>query len=442
MSIVKSRHFLSGASLSHCKRTQDVETTPLPLPERVTIPMLQHMGAPCDPLVKKGDTVLVGQKIGESEQGFSVPVHASCSGVVEEIIDYQTSAGPFCKAVVIKTDGEQAKDPSLHKPELSGKEDFIQAVRESGCIGLGGAGFPTFIKLNYREIEKVHSLVINGAECEPYITSDYRACLEDTDDIVRGIRAVRKYLGIQKVYIGIEDNKPKAQQLLDKAFRPEENVTVVRLKTLYPQGAEKSIIYATTGIVVDAGALPADCGVIVMNISTVGFLGRYLEDGMPLVTRRITVDGDCVANPRNLRVPIGVSIQDVLEYCGVQEGDYEKVLMGGPMMGLAMDSVQSPIVKNNNAITLLSPRAAKLPETTACIRCGKCVRICPVDLMPAKLEKAYDKRDMDTLRALHVDLCINCGCCSYICPARRHLAQKNQLAKVLLKHAKKEEAAK
>lgn len=442
MSIVKNRRFLSGAKISHNKKTQDCETVKLAIPEKVTIPMQQHMGAPCDPLVKKGDSVLVGQKIGESQQSFSALIHASCSGVVEDIVDYQTTSGQYCKAVVIKTDEEQVMDPAVQKPVISGKEDFLNAVKESGLIGLGGAGFPAFIKLNYKDIDKVHSLVINAAECEPYITSDYRACLEDTDDIVRGIRAVQKYLGIEKVYIGIEDNKPKAQQILNAAFDPSENVTVVRLKSLYPQGAEKSIIYAATGIVVEKGKLPADCGVIVMNVSSVGFLGRYLEDGIPLISRRITVDGDFVKKPANLRVPVGTPIRNVLDYCGISEEDYGKVLMGGPMMGIAVTDIDTPIIKNNNAITVLSKKAAKLPDTTACIRCGKCVDICPVNLMPARLEKAYDKRELDTLRELHVDLCINCGCCSYVCPARRHLAQKNQLSKVLLKNNKKEEKAK
>lgn len=442
MSIVKNRRFLTGAKIDHNKKTKDCETVKLAIPEKVTIPMQQHMGAPCDPLVKKGDSVLVGQKIGESQQAFSALIHASCSGVVEDIVDYQAPSGQYCKAVVIKTDAEQTMDPSIQKPVISGKEDFLNAVKESGLIGLGGAGFPAFVKLNYKDIDKVHSLVINAAECEPYITSDYRACLEDTDDIVRGIRAVQKYLGIKKVYIGIEDNKPKAQQILNAAFDSSENVTVVRLKSLYPQGAEKSIIYATTGIVVEKGKLPADCGVIVMNVSSVGFLGRYLEDGIPLISRRITVDGDFVKKPANLRVPVGTSIRNVLDYCGVAEEECGKILMGGPMMGITITDIDTPIIKNNNAITVLSKKAATLPDTTACIRCGKCVDICPVNLMPARLEKAYDKRDLDALRELHVDLCINCGCCSYICPARRHLAQKNQLSKVLLKNNKKEEKAK
>lgn len=431
MAIVKNKKFLNGAHVPHHKNTNDSQTLPLPVPERVTILMLQHMGAVCEPLVKKGDSVFVGQKIGESSEKMSVPVHASCSGTVQDIISYTTPQGISCPAVVIDTDKLQTMDPSIHKPEVQSKEEFIAALRESGLVGLGGAGFPTFMKLNYPHPEKIQQLVINAAECEPYITADYRECLENTENIVRGIQAIRKYFPVE-VFIGVESNKPKAIEVLDQATRTLDRVTVVELKSLYPQGAEKSIVYAATGKVIPQGSLPADCGVLVMNISSVGFIGKYLEDGIPLINKRLTVDGDCVTHPANLLVPIGTSIQDVLDYCQVPQ-DYAKVLMGGPMMGIAVSDTALPVVKNNNALTVFSEKGAKLLPETACIRCGRCISICPLHLMPAKLEKAYDNRNTELLQELCVDLCINCGCCSYICPARRHLAQKNQLAKSLLK---------
>lgn len=444
MSIVKSKRFLPGASVKHYKKTNDSKTVTLKTPEKVTIPMIQHMGAPCEPLVAKGDYVYVGQKIGESGEFFSVPIHASCSGNVVDIISHHMSNGAKCKAVVIETDGKQELSPEIKKPVINSKEDFINAIKESGLVGLGGAGFPTFIKLNYKDIDRVDKLVINCAECEPFITADYRECLENTENIVKGVRLVKKYLNINEVYIGVEDNKPRAIEVLNDAFDKEDNVTVVRLKTLYPQGAEKSIIYATTGVVVEEGKLPADCGVIVMNVSTVGFVGSYMENGIPLISKRITVDGDFVTKPENLLVPIGTPVKDVLDYCDIIDKDEEdeeyrfgKVLMGGPMMGIPVIDLDAPIIKNNNAILALSKEMSKAPETTACIRCGKCIKICPMNLMPAKLEKAYDNQDVDQLNDLHLNLCINCGCCSFICPAKRHLAQKNQLAKALVKSKNK-----
>lgn len=437
MSIIKSRKNLPGVKVSHYKNTRDTATIPLPVPDKVILPMQQHMGVPCDVLVKKGDAVTVGQKIGESGQYFSVPIHASCSGTVGEIVTYKSPTGAACKAVVIETDKKQTLCPSTSPPVITTQREFIDAVRESGLVGLGGAGFPTFVKFAYKDIDRVHTLVVNAAECEPYITSDYRECLENTENIVEGVRLIKKYLTIDKVFVGIEDNKPQAVEVLERAFAPEDNVTVVRLPAIYPQGAEKSIIYAASGIVVEKGKLPADCGVIVANVSTTGFIGKYAKDGIPLVSRRLTVDGDCVREPKNLLVPLGTSIREILAFCGVEE-TYGKLLMGGPMMGTPLASPDTPVIKNNNAITVLSEKAAAVPEPTACIRCGRCIRACPMGLMPAGLERAYDRRDGEALNKLCVDLCINCGCCSFVCPAKRHLAQKNQLAKLLLKNQAKE----
>lgn len=433
MSVLKSRKSLHGVAVPHRKNTENQSSVPFREGKELVIPMQQHMGVPCTPLVKAGDQVKVGQKIGDSEEFFSVPIHASCSGTVKKVADFQTTAGEKVKAVVIENDLQYQMDESLKKPEITDKQSFLKAVRESGLVGLGGAGFPAHVKLAYKDADRITKLVINGAECEPYITSDFRECMENTDHVLAGIRAVCQYLEIADVYLGIESNKPQALALFSEKTAGDPHFHVVELKQLYPQGAEKSIIYATTGITVKAGKLPADCGVLVMNVSSVGFLGGYLSDGCPLVSRRITVDGDAVEHPKNLVVPIGTSIRDVLDFCG-RKGELKKVLMGGPMMGIAVRDLDTPVIKNNNAILAFSFNEIEEEKTTACIRCGRCVSACPMNLMPAQLEKAYDKRDSQALSSLRVDLCINCGCCSYVCPARRQLAQKNQLAKAFLKN--------
>lgn len=437
MSIVKSFPTLNGITLPHLKNTKDNQTIEIKTPDKLMIPMQQHMGVSCEPIVKKGDVVCVATKIGASEHQFSVPIHSSCSGTVVDIIDYTSALSNVCKAVVIESDGLDTLDSSITKPNINNKDEFIKSIKESGIVGLGGAGFPTFMKFDYKGPSKLEKLVINFAECEPYITADYRESIENTDNIVKGIRAVKKYLDIKEVFIGIEDNKPKSIEILNNAFDKDDNVSIVKLKSIYPQGAEKSIIYSTCGIKLKKGKLPADFGIIVLNISTVGFIGGYLEDGIPLIKKRITIDGDIVSNPTNLMVPIGTSIQNIIDICDIDVEKSSKILFGGPMMGMPSMSINEPIIKNNNALIFLSDDLAKEQKTTECIRCGKCIEVCPINLMPANLERAYDAQDIETLKELHVDLCINCGCCSYVCPSKRHLAHKHQLAKNLLRNYKK-----
>lgn len=421
---------LNGIHLAHNKGTKKCETIDFPLPKSVIIPMSQHMGAPCDCLVKKGDEVTVGQKIGDSGAFMSAPIHSSVSGKVSDITDYLLPNGSVCKAVVIETDGLQTVCPDLRPPVINDRQSLIAAVRDCGLTGLGGAGFPTHVKLNYDPAKTpVDTLVINAAECEPYITSDYRELMENPNDIIEGILLVQKYMGIPMCKVCIENNKPDAIELMKKKTAEIGSIDIVTLPSEYPQGAEKVIVYSATGRIVAEGELPSHQGVMVMNVSTVSHIYRYSQDGIPLVKRRITFDGDAVTeNKGNYFVPIGTRVSELLAH-GKAE-DAKKILYGGPMMGMCLFDTEQPVTKTTNAI--LAFRNGESPKTTACIRCGKCVRTCPFGLMPLMIEKAYHAKDVEELKKLKVMLCMNCGCCSYACPAHRPLAEVNQLAKTLI----------
>lgn len=426
---------LNGIHVKHHKNTENCETKQFPLPARLTVLMSQAMGAPCTPLVKKGDTVDKGQKIGDSDAFMSAPVHSPTSGTVSDVSDYLLPNGTRCKAVIIEPDGENRICPDIKPPVITGREDFVNAVRESGCVGLGGAGFPTHIKLRYDPVKTpIDTLVINGAECEPYITSDYREFMENSDDVIDGIAKITELMNIPMCKIGIEENKPEAIKLMTEKTANMKGVSVVTLPSSYPQGAEKVLIHSCTGRIVAEGELPSNQGVVVMNVSTVGFISRYLKTGMPLTEKRLTLDGNAATkNQGNYIVPIGMAVSELLSFCGAENP--EKVLYGGPMMGFPLYDTEQVVTKVNNAV--LAFKDVKTPETTACIRCGRCIRACPLNLMPTLLEQAYDRRDGAELARLKVNLCMNCGCCSYVCPANRHLAEKNQLAKALLPKPKK-----
>ncbi|WP_044973635.1 electron transport complex subunit RsxC [Ruminococcus sp. HUN007] len=419
---------LKSIILDHLKHTAGTEARMLPDPDKVLIPMSMHIGTPCEPVVKKGDHVLAGQKIGDSEAKMSVPVHASISGTVTDIKDYRLLNGKTCKAVEISSDGKH-KTADCSPPEITDKASFLKAVRESGACGLGGAGFPVHIKLDLKK--ETDTLIINAAECEPYITSDYRQMVEKPDEVLGGIRLVMKYTGIAGTVIAIETNKPDVIEDFEKLTADIPEINVLKLPSVYPQGAEKVLVYSCTGRIVGEGEIPADQKVIVMNVSTVAFLYRYCCTGIPLISRRITVEGTAVKNPLNIFAPVGTMVKELLEFTGTDINDVRKLVAGGPMMGSCLMTADTPVVKTSNSF--IADREYTEPVTTSCIRCGRCVRACSMNLMPLMIEKAFINRNTSELKRLRAGLCMNCGACTYVCPANRRLAETNQLAKELIR---------
>ena len=418
----------------------------MPAPSTVIIPMSMHIGAPAKPVVKVGDLVKVGTLIAEAGGFVSAPIHASVSGKVTKITDYLLSSGTIVPAVVIESDGEMTPAETVIPPVVNSRESLLEAIRNSGVVGLGGAGFPTHVKFNV-DPDRIEYLVINGAECEPYVTSDTRTMLDRVADMKRALLAMNEYFGIKDIVIGIENNKKaaiKSMMSLMKEMAAEGKCrfTVKVLPAVYPQGGEKVLIYHTVGRTVPVGKLPIDVGCIVVNCTTLAAIGAYLETGMPLVEKCVTVDGGAVKEPKNVIVPIGTAMADVFDFCGGLTETPDKVVYGGPMMGITVPDTTAPILKNTNAILALTKKETKLPKTTACIRCGSCLNTCPFSLSPAQIARAYDKRDAVALDDLSVNACMECGCCSFVCPANRPLVQTNKLAKQFLKEEKAKEDTK
>ncbi len=428
-----------GVAVAHNKLTAEKETVRMPIPETVTLPMLQHIGAPCTPTVKKGDYVGVGQVIGDSDAYVSAPIHASVSGKVIAVQDVKLANGKMAPAVTIESDGEMKLFEGLEPPVVNNKQDLVKAVRASGLVGLGGAGFPSHVKLNLPEDKEIDTLIVNAAECEPYITVDYRECLENSHNILGGVYTLQEILGFKRVVIAVEDNKPEAIKIL-KAIADKDNdhgnaVRLMTLKSRYPQGAEKMMVLSATGRKVPAGGLPSDVGCVVMNVASTAFISRYLKYGKPLISRSVTVSGNCIANPCNVRVPIGTSLQEIIDFCGGFTDEPYKILSGGPMMGTAVTGTDVPLLKSNNAILAFGKDGARLKPERDCIRCGRCHTACPMSLIPTQIEKYASLGDAEMLKKLGTSVCMECGSCAYSCPAGKPLVQHMRLAKEVMKKA-------
>ncbi len=434
--VIKSR---GGVKVDHRKNTSELEIVNMPIPKQVILPMSQHIGAPCTPTVKVGDTVSVGQVIGDSDKFISAPIHASVSGTVKAIGNVALPNGTVVQGVTIESDGEMRIHEDIKPPKVDTLEEFIKAVRDSGLVGLGGAGFPAHVKLNVPKDKKVDTLIINAAECEPYITVDYRECIENSWDILSGIHIIKDFLGINNVVIAIEDNKPKAFEMLKKIAdsdnHADDAIKIMELESKYPQGAEKVMVLSATGRKVPPGKLPADVGCLLMNVTSVAFIAKYLKTGMPLVSRALTVDGSAIAEPKNVRVPLGTNISEIIEFCGGFKQEPHKIIAGGPMMGLSIVSPDLPISKSNNAILAFTEKDAALTQESDCIRCGRCASACPMNLMPTVILRHAKAGDAEAVEKAGVMVCMECGSCSYSCPAKKPLVQNMRAAKVLVREA-------
>ena len=416
---------------------RDKEIEAYPEPDILVIPMAQHIGAPCKPLVKKGDLVTVGQKIGDN-QGLCVPVHASVSGKVKAVEARPHTNGSRVMSVVIENDHkgtlcEDVKPRTEEEVEMLSPEELIAIIREGGVVGMGGATFPTHVKLS-GGIGKVDTVIVNAGECEPYITSDDRLCREMPEELIKGLQIIMRIFGLKEGHIGIEDNKPEAINALRAHLSSDDGIIIDVLPAKYPQGAEKQLIYAVTGREVPSGGLPAAVGCAVFNAATCKAIHDVVYEGMPLIKRIVTVSGDILMEPKNLLVPIGTAFNDLLDACGHSENPY-KVLSGGPMMGAAQYDLSVPTIKGVNAITVLGHSNKYDVEHYHCLRCGKCIDACPMQLMPVLMYKALQTNEVEEMKATNLMDCIECGSCAYTCPASVPLVLGFRVAKQVLRNA-------
>ncbi len=400
-------------------------------PETVTIPLQQHIGAPCESLVEKGDYVKVGQKIGESGGFVSAPVHASVSGMVQEVTMKPAVNGEVL-SVIIESDGKNEVHESVHKKgtvdSLSGDE-IKEIIKDAGIVGMGGATFPTHVKLSPPPEKAIDTVILNGAECEPYLTADHRLMLEHSKEVVGGLKAIMKVLNVTTGYIGIENNKPDAVEVMQSAVEKEENIHIVVLQTKYPQGAEKQLIDACTGRIVPSGSLPMEVGVVVNNIGTAYQIHQSIETGMPLIERVTTLSGGILQEPKNLWVKIGTPVNELIQQCGGLKEPVGKIIMGGPMTGMAVGSDKLPITKGSSGVVFFNREEGTIPEPENCIRCSACVDICPVYLQPLYISAYALIDNMEMAEKYYPMDCIECGSCSYVCPSKRPLLQSIRIAK-------------
>lgn len=402
----------------------------LPPPEKVILPMSMHIGAPCSPLVKVGDRVLLGQMIASSEAPMSAPIHATVSGVVSTVEPMPHPNGSKVMSVVIDNDRLDEPDPSMMPISYASMtpEEMIEKIKNAGIVGHGGAAFPTHIKLS-SAIGKVDTVIINGAECEPFLTSDHRILIEYPWEVISGIQIILKILGIQNALLGIEVNKSNTFEKINSLLPSDGSIKLVPLMTKYPQGAEKQLIKSLTRREVPSGKLPADAGCAVFNIDTAGAIFRLFNSGMPMIRRIVTVSGPDIVSPKNVETRIGTPIKDLIEFCGGFSEPPTKLLMGGPMMGTSLFSDEVPVIKGTNGILAFAETQPLHISDPKCIRCGRCVTDCPMGLVPTYIYRSFMAGNMDECKSYSPLDCIECGVCSFTCPAKIPLTQGIRTAK-------------
>jgi len=418
--------FNKGTHPPHRKFTSDREIVPYVPKGEMVFPVIQHIGAPCVPRVKPGDPVLMGQKIADTEALISAPIVSSVSGTVRAVEPRLQISGELVLSVVIENDGRDEPVPEMRPREnylFLEPGEYRSLIREAGIVGMGGACFPTAVKLSPPPGTKIRHIIVNGSECEPYLTCDDRLMVEHANEVVEGLRIVMRILPGARGHIAIEDNKPDAIAQVRSAAARFEGIDIIPVRTKYPQGAEKMLIYALTGREIPSGKLPADVGCVMLNVRTVQQIWAAVAQGRPVLDRIVTVTGDAIAEPSNFRARLGTSVRELIEAAGGFVEPPAKVIAGGPLMGIALSSLDVPIVKGNSGILALTERSAQVPPEALCIRCGKCVSVCPMNLMPYQLNALVLKRDYEGFEANHGMNCIECGCCAFTCPSKRHLVQ-------------------
>lgn len=408
--------------------------------DTLVYPLSQHIGAMAKPLVKAGDRVLVGQKIAEKGGFISANIHSSVSGTVKAIEKRLVATGGMVDSIIVENDGmyEEAAPIFSGNPDELSKDEIIKIIEEAGIVGMGGAGFPTNVKLSPKNADIIDSIIVNGAECEPYLTSDYRRMVEQTDKLVKGLKIVLKIFPDAKGYFGIEDNKPEAIEALLKATENEDRIEVVPLKTKYPQGGERSMIYAVTGRKINSKMLPADVGCIVHNVDTIYAIYNAVYNGKPLIERIVTITGDAVSTPKNFQVRIGTSFRELIDAAGGFTTEPEKIISGGPMMGFSFFDIDVPVVKGSSSLLAFIKDDVSHEEPSACIRCGRCAAACPEHLLPMKLAALAGQNEPEEFKKLGGMECVECGCCSYVCPAKRQVTQSvRSMKKLIIASARK-----
>jgi len=443
---MSSKTFRGGVHPKEYKElTENLAFEYFPAGDEIILPLSQHLGKEAKPLVKKGDDVILGQLVAQADGFISANIHSSVTGKVLSIGKEITPLGFPKDSIVIKA-SENSVDKKFTFPELDPysvtPEEIRQRVADAGIVGQGGAAFPTYVKLTPPKDKVIDVVIINGCECEPYLTRDYRLMLEYPDQLISGLKLIMKALGVKKGIIGIEDNKPEAIKILSHKIKYEESLGVISLQTKYPQGAEKMLIKAVTGREVPPGKLPLDVGVVIQNVGTAIAIHDAVVNGKPLTTAALTVSGLGIRNPKNLFVPVGTPIQNVIDFCGGVTEDAVKIIVGGPMMGIAQFDLQAPVMKATSGILVLTKKEVSENDETPCLRCGQCVDACPLNLMPTRLARLSQLKRFEDAEGIGITVCMECGTCAFTCPANIPLVQWIRSGKQKVLQMQKERAAK